>query len=156
MFSIRGSLRAPVLAVVALAIAVETPVAGRIAVANGFVAGFPPQTTRQLDDQWLFSGSAVSIPLPPVVALVVFVALAQLRPRWARIVGSIGCILLACLFVFASFGEPTFIHPVSAMEFLLQLLVFALAITLGLTAALSLRSAIRHHSEGVSPRRQVP
>jgi hypothetical protein len=58
-------------------------------------------------------------------------------------VGSVGGILLAGLCVFASFGEPTFVHTVSALEFGLQLLVFVFAIVLGLIAAWNLGGAIR-------------
>jgi len=139
----RISARAPVLLVVALGIVLETLVADRVAVANGFVAGFPPQTLQQLNDQWLRSGSAVSAPMLPLLALAVFVVLAQLRWRRVRISGGVGCVLLASLVVLACASEPTFRHPVSALEFLLQLLFITLAIALGVVVAVAVASEIR-------------
>jgi len=138
------SARAPVLLVVALAIVLETLAADRIAVSNGFVAGFPAQTLQELRDQWLWSGCAVSAPLPPLIALAVFVVLAQLRWRRVRIIACAGCLLLAALFVFACASEPTFLHPVSSLEFLLQLLVIALAIALGGAGMRAVVSSLRH------------
>lgn len=137
------SARAPVLLVVALGIVLETLVAARVAVANGFVAGFPPQTLQQLNDQWLWFGSAVSAPMLPLLALAVFVVLAQLRWRRVRISGGVGCVLLACLVVSACVSEPTFRYPVSALEFSLQLLFITLAITLGVAGAVAVASDIR-------------
>ncbi len=143
----RISPRAPALLVVALAIVLETLVADRLAVSNGFVAGFPAQTLQELRDQWLWSGSAVSAPMPPLLALAVFVVLAQLRWRRVRIIGCVGCVLIAGLFVFACANEPTFLHPVSSLEFLLQLLVIALAIALGVAGIGAVVTSLRHPAD---------
>src|SRR5215813_9926141 len=139
----RISARPPALLVVALGIVLETLVAGRVAVANGFVAGFPPQTLQQVNDQWLWSGSAVSAPMVLLLALAVFVVLAQLRWRRVRLSGGVGCVLLAGLVVLACASEPTFRHPVSALEFLLQLLFITLAITLSVVGAVAVTSDVR-------------
>ena len=139
----RISARAPALLAVALAIVLETLVAGRVAVANGFVAGFPRQTLQQLNDQWLWSGSAVSAPMLPLLALAVFVVLAQLHWRRVRISGGVGCVLLAGLVALACASEPTFRHPVSALAFSLQLLLITLAITLGLAGTAAVAGDIR-------------
>ena len=121
--------------------------ADRIAVSDGFVAGFPPQTHQQLTDQWLWSGSAVSAPMLPLVALVVFVVLAQLPWRLIRIIAGVGCLSVAALFIFACASEPTFLHPVSALEFLLQLLVIAFAIALGVAGTAAVVSNVRSRDD---------
>ncbi len=142
------SIRTPAMLLVALSIVLETLVAGRIAVSNEFVAGFPPQTPQQLSDQWLWSGSAVSAPMPTLLALVMLVVLAQLRWRRVRIIADFGCALLAAVFIFAVANEPTFLHPVSALEFLLQLLFIALAIALGVVGIGAAVSNLRRPVDG--------
>ena len=141
------SARSPALLVAALAMVLETLVADRLAVSNGFVAGFPAQTLQELRDQWLWSGSAVSAPMPPLIALAVFVVLTQVRWRRVRIIACAGCVLLAALFVFACANEPTFLHPVASLEFLLQLLVIALAIALGVAGIGAVVSNLRNSAD---------
>jgi hypothetical protein len=147
------SPRSPSLLAVGAVMLLETLIAGRIAVANGFVGSLPPQTLDELQASWLVSGSAVSIPLPPLLALAAFVALAQLRWQWARVTAGVGSVLLACLFVFATFGEETFLSPVSALEFGLQVVILAMALAL---AAAGVRTALGRPFIGTADRVHPP
>jgi len=69
------------------------------------------------------------------------------RRRRARIIAGGGCLPVAGLFAFACANEPTFLHPVSSLEFLLQLLVIGLAIALGAVGIAAVVSSLRQPAD---------
>ena len=73
-------------------------------------------------------GTAIS---PPLTALAIFVALTalSLRRNWLGVVGLVGNLLLAILFIVAGFGEPIIRRILQAPSFNL-----VGAVTIGLSA----------------------
>ncbi|MGH2810825.1 MAG: hypothetical protein ACRDIA_08075 [Actinomycetota bacterium] len=59
---------------------------------------------------YLLGGSAISAPLPPLLALLIGAALTRMSRRW-RIVGSFVVGIVSMLFVIGVFGEFFAEHP---------------------------------------------
>jgi uncharacterized BrkB/YihY/UPF0761 family membrane protein len=87
---------------------------------------------------WLTSGTAISAPLAPIVALAAFIALANARSRRAQVVGFLGSLIVGVLFVIGQLGEPTLMRPESPLEATFHVVGLVLALILIATAGAGL------------------
>ncbi len=125
------TMRSPGVVAIGLGLVLFNIAAAMLAIQERWPAAFgmTPDPDHVARDA-VIVGTAISAPVAPLVALIAFILLAQARARSARIVGYLGTIVVALLFVVGTVGEPTLVHPESALEEAIHLLGLALATVL--------------------------
>jgi hypothetical protein len=121
---------------VVAAIVVQNAVAAVVAVSAGWPAEFGTHhDPDHVSDQWVSSGTAISAPVAPLVALLVFAALVATGRRRIAFIGALGATLVGVVFIIGVFGEPTTFHPRTGVEALFHVIGLLLALALALTGS---------------------
>lgn len=116
---------------------------------RAWVAGWPPQLGGNPDPEqsypgYLFGGSAISAPLPPLIALVVGALLLGRTRPW-RIVGLFVIGIVSVLFIIGAVGEFFADHPHVPLPVVYGFggLALLLALTMLFLVSREVRSAAR-------------